>query len=182
MNYLDIVLIIVLAIFAIAGFIKGFVKSLASLVALVLGIFLGIKLSDYVANLLAGYFNWSEDVLFIIAFVIIFILVVLVVSLIGKLLNKVLSSAALGFVNKLAGLVFGLAKGIFILSVLIALMNYIDRDRNLLKQELRKTSKLYAPLEKIAPVVIEKFRELEFKAPSLDDTQDQINDNLKRII
>jgi len=182
MNYIDIIIGVMLVIFAIAGFSNGFVKSLASLAALILGIYLGIKLSDYVATILANHIDWAREYLFIIAFVIIFIIVVIIVSLIGNLLDNIISKAALGFVNKIAGLFFGILKGALILSVIITLFNFIDPDGKYLKDETREKSLLYKPIGSIAPMLLVNFKDFDFKDPSWTDPDTIKNQDLDKLI
>lgn len=110
MNYLDIVLAILLILSAINGFVKGFVEELAGLVALILGIWAALRFSDRVAQWLIDQFNWTFEHLNIIAFFITFILVVILVNLIGSWVNKMVKAVSLGFINRLAGLAFGVIK------------------------------------------------------------------------
>jgi membrane protein required for colicin V production len=182
MNYIDIIIGVVLVIFAIAGFSKGFIKSLASLVAMILGIYLGIKLSDYVAAILANHIDWSREYLFVIAFVIIFIIVVIIVSLIGKFLDNIISIAALGFFNRIAGLFFGLLKGAILLSVIITLFNFVDPEGKYLKEDTREKSLLYEPIGKIAPMLLVNFKQFDFEDPSWTDPDKIKKSDLDKLI
>ncbi len=182
MNYIDIIIGAVLVVFAIAGFSNGFIKSLASLAALILGIYLGIKLSGYAAAILANHINWSHEYLFIIAFAIIFILVVIIISLIGKFLDNIISAAALGFVNKILGLIFGLLKGALILSVIITLFNFADPDSKYLKEDAREKSLLYEPIGKIAPMLLVNFKQFKFEDPSWTDPDKIKKQDLDKLI
>jgi membrane protein required for colicin V production len=176
MNFLDIILAIPIVLLGILGYRKGLIKEVASLVALILGIYLAIYFSDVVAKYLIEYFDISERYVFIIAFILTFIGVVILVSLLGKLLDKVASLAALGIINKFLGLVFGLLKGIILMSVLILLFNMIDRKANILKQETRDGSMLYAPISRVAPLIWMNIENIDFDDPSWDDYNKKVKD------
>jgi membrane protein required for colicin V production len=151
MNYLDLILGILLIVAAINGFAKGFVEELAGLVGLVLGIWIAIHFSDFVANFLTDTFHWSFKQLNIIAFIITFILVVVLVQIIGSVISKMVKAVHLGFLNRLAGVALGLAKGALILSVLLVVFDKINKDVHLISEETTNNSRMYEPVKNFAP-------------------------------
>ncbi len=176
MNFLDIILAIPIVLLAIAGYRKGLIKELASLAALILGIYFAIYFSDVVASYLIEYFDLNQRYVFITAFILTFIGVVILVSLLGKMLDKVASLAALGIINKFLGLVFGVLKGIILMSVLIMLFDMIDSKANILKQETRDESMLYKPLSRVAPQILRNIENLDFDDPSWEDYKKKLQD------
>ena len=176
MNYLDLIIGLPIVLLAISGYRKGLIKELASVAALILGIYFAIYFSDVVAVWLADTFDMGHRWVFIAAFIITFIGVVLLVSLIGRLLDKVASLAALGFLNRLAGLIFGFFKGALIMSVLIMVFNMIDSNSSILKNDLKNESFLYQPVERIAPFIIIKIGDFDFDNPSWDDYKKKAKD------
>ncbi len=151
MNYIDILLIILLAIAAINGLVKGFVEELAGLAGLILGIWAALHFSGMVADFLTSQFNWTFRHLSVVAFFITFVLVVILVEIVGSAVNKLVKAVHLGFVNRLAGLVFGVVKGALILSVLLVVFNKIDKDVHILSATTKAESKLYEPVKNFAP-------------------------------
>jgi len=176
MNFLDIVLAIPIVLLAFGGYKKGLIKEVASLVALILGIYFAILFSDVVASYLLGYFDINHRYVFIVAFILTFIGVVLAVSLLGRMLDKIASLAALGFINKFLGLIFGFVKGVVIVSVLIMLFNMIDSNGNILKEDTRENSLLYAPVSRIAPRILENIPNIDFDDPSWQDYKKKLDD------
>lgn len=174
MNYLDIIIGLLLAAMAIQGFRHGLIKSLASLAALILGIYGGIKLAGYAADILTQHIDLSPEYLFVIGFIIVFIIVVILVSLIGKLLDKVITMAALGFINKILGLFFGIAKGLLILSIIIYLYDFFDPDAKLIKQETRDDSFFYEPIGAIAPALLMNIRDFNPDSPHWDKYEKKV--------
>lgn len=159
-NYLDLVIALPVVLLAIVGFRKGLIKELASLAALVLGIYLAVMFSDMVAGWMIKYVDISHRWIFIIAFILTFVAVVLLVSLLGRALDKIASLAMLGLINRFLGLLFGILKGAFIMSVFILLFNMIDNKEHILKAEVKNMSLLYRPVEAVAPFVLETITSL----------------------
>lgn len=154
MNYIDILIVVPILWGAYKGFRKGFIIEIASLLALFLGIWGGVNFSDYIAPYLREWFNISRELMPLIAFSITFILIVLGVFLIAKLLQKVVSMVALGLVNRLSGMAFGILKFSLILSMILFLLHEVNRKYQFMKPELREGSVLYEPVRKIASTII----------------------------
>lgn len=154
MNYLDIIICLFLIFGLFRGFIDGFFVSLASLVGLIAGIYGAIHFSHYVAEYLADMVSWSEQKINLAAFAITFIIIVVLIFLAGKILTQIANFAALGIFNKILGAVFGIVRASFILSVIILFLNSFSFLDNFIDQETRKSSVLYAPVEKFAPAVL----------------------------
>jgi len=152
-NTLDIIILIPLLLWAWQGYKKGLIISLASLAALILGLYFAFYFSDFTAAKLNEYFHISKDYLAIIAFIVTFVVVVLAVILTGNLLQKVINVLMLGFLNKAAGVVFGILKGALYLSILIWLINYFDPGEHLIKKENRENSLLFKPVESFGPLL-----------------------------
>jgi membrane protein required for colicin V production len=172
MNYLDIIFAFLLILSAFSGFSKGFVIELTSLVALIAGIFAAIYFSDVTADFLTTYFSFSSKYLSIIAFTLTFILVLIAIVIVGRIVEKFVDLLMLGFLNKLAGLLFGVLKGILILSILIFVINYFDQGRQWLADKASKNSFLYPYIEPIAPTIYNKLNlpeNLEITLPVGDD-------------
>lgn len=153
MNYLDIFLALPLLWGAYKGFNKGLVIEAASLAALCLGIYGAIKFSAFTGVFLAENFDMNPKYLPMIAFAITFILIVVGVHFIAKALDKLVSAIALGFVNRLLGVGFGVMKFAFILSILLLGVNLVDSKLELLAEEKKSESLLYKPVLSIAPLI-----------------------------
>jgi len=172
-NLLDLILLIPLLLFAFNGYKKGIIIEVTTLVALLLGIYAALFFSNFTANLLTGSFNISKEYLNIVAFIVTFIAVLVVVMIIGKLLEKLVNLLMLGFVNKVAGAVFGILKGALLLSILIFLINYFDTNATIIKKEARTQSVLYKSIEPVAPWIYEKFN-LEKIKENIPDPKNMI--------
>lgn len=153
MNYIDIVLGLLLVFSAISGFRKGLVVELASLAALILGIWGAIEFSYVTSEFLIENFNLQTKYLNIISFVLTFIVIVILVNVIGRVINKLVETVMLGFINKLAGLAFGILRAALILSIILVVFDKIDEDVEILSREAKAESRLYDPIRHFAPAI-----------------------------
>jgi membrane protein required for colicin V production len=119
MNWLDIVIIIVLAIQTFTGLSQGFIKALLGLVGLIVGIILAGRFYE---NLGSGPFSFisNPDIANAAAFIVILLAVWAVFSIVATLLTKLVTVVFLGWVNKLAGAVFGLLMGVLFVGSALA--------------------------------------------------------------
>lgn len=168
MNNLDILLIIVLILSMIEGFRKGFIEELAALVGLILGIWAALHFSGFLAKQLESFWEINSQYLPVFAFAGIFIAVVITASVLGSIAGKFIKAISLGWVNRLAGLFFGLIKGALILSILLVIFSKVDQQLHLLPESLRSSSKLYDPLRDFAPSLfpfLDFWKELPVTTP-----------------
>ncbi|HCU19761.1 MAG: hypothetical protein A2X05_00165 [Bacteroidetes bacterium GWE2_41_25] len=150
MNWIDMTIIVILILSMVMGFINGLIKEVASLAALILGIWGAIKFSAFTAEKLYDYFDMSGQYVGVVAFLITFGIIVVLIHFIGLIVNKIVDAAALSFVNRLLGIVFGLLKSVLILSVLFVVLNSIDARRSFLPKDTIEKSIFYNPISDIA--------------------------------
>ena len=153
MNYIDLILGIILILAAIQGFRNGFIVELASLAALVLGIWGAIRFSDWTADFITDITNYRSEHLSTIAFVVTFIAIVIIVHILGKMLDNVVKAVALGFLNRLAGIIFGVLKTAVILSIFLILFETIDENVHILPSRQKAESKIYEPMKQLVPTL-----------------------------
>jgi len=167
MNWLDIILAIPMLWFLYRGFRNGLIIELASLAALVLGIYVALHFSFYVEDWLIDHFDIADKYLSIISFALTFLIVALLVFLAGKIIHKLVGIVFLGFINRLAGGIFGLLKTALVLSVILYFINSFDS--SLIKAEIKEDSILYEPVESIVPMLIPRLDLDEMGLPEADD-------------
>lgn len=175
MNYIDIIVGIVLLFLGVRGFAKGLIIELASIAALILGVWAAVKFSFTVEGYLARSTEIDRDYLPALAFAVVFVAVVIGVHFLARILQRVLKLAALGFVNRIAGAVFGVLKGTVILSFVFVFINsFGGATFNLLSPQLRNNSVTYPYLSKFGPAILpfitdsEWYRELDLLKEEID--------------
>lgn len=174
MNYIDIILIIPIIWFAYQGFKRGLIIELASLVALVLGIYAAIYLSGYAASFLENNFDIGSRYLPVISFIITFIIVVVIVHLIGRILEKLINMVALGFLNKLAGGIFGIFKAALFISIVLLVIHHFDD--KWISNEKRESSLLYKPIASIAPFLWDILEDFDFDGKEINKLKKNAED------
>ena len=169
MNFIDILHLIFLAWGVIQGFQRGLVHEVAGLAALILGIFGAIHFSDFTAGLLIEHLHMQSRYINLIAFAITFIGIVIAVHFVANIVDKLVKAVALGFVNRITGMLFGVLKMALILSVILVILNTIDRKTEFLPQEKIEESFLYQPISDLAPLLFSRlqFENIEIPKPQL---------------
>lgn len=120
MNILDIILLVLLFLFAWLGFWRGLVKSLSGIIGLVVGVFLaGIFYTD-VVTWLDKYLPLSEKVLNVIVFLLILIIAGRLIDfLLVKIFAFISHLPFIKTINRLAGAALGLIQGVLILGLVL---------------------------------------------------------------
>ena len=186
MNYLDIIIGIILILFAIVGLRNGIIREAFSLAAFIGGIYGAIKLSDMVGKWLGNIINVSPEWMAVISFILVFIALALLINWLGNMLANLIESVSLGFIDKLGGIVFGIAKGFLLVGVLILLLDFFGI-KDVVDDETREGSKLYKNSEKVAAWIYdnkdgwinkidEEYKKIEkkFKKDDVDDVVDDV--------
>lgn len=154
LNYFDILIFIIVVFAAFRGFRKGLIIEVASLLALLLGIYGAIHLSDFVASFLGENWQIDSNYLPMLSFVVTFFIIIFAVFLLGKMLEGFINLIALGLVNKLLGLLFGLVKATLIMSIIVFVYDFTDQGYWILSQKTRSESTLYYPLRNTAKKLV----------------------------
>lgn len=128
MSAIDIALVVLIIIGAIAGYREGFLMELFSFCAIVLGVIGAFKLLGWAILLINDNFDVDKKALPYIAFAVVFVVIVIVVRLIGNMIKLSIDKSFLGRVDQIAGAGLGLLKMAFILSVLFWLANSFHYD------------------------------------------------------
>lgn len=150
MNILDILILIPVAWFGFKGLKNGLIRELASMVALVLGVWVTFHFSDFVAARLGDTMAVKA-----VAFVLTFFGVLVAVHFAGILVEKVIKLVIPAWVNHFAGLLFGVAKTIVVISVILYFINSIDFKEMLIKADVKEQSLLYEYIAPVAPELIQ---------------------------
>ncbi len=124
----DLVMVLVVAFFAVKGVFNGFVNELFSLIGLFAGVHFGFHYADTVDSLLQKWLPFLNATLSkIVAIALVFFAVCVVCALVGKLFSIVLHAAALGALDRICGLFAGAAKGLVIVAIVIVMLGQMRR-------------------------------------------------------
>ena len=119
MSWLDIVIIVVVAIATLIGLKIGIIKVVLSLAGLIVGVILAGHFYVPISRQLT--FIDNENLAKVAAFAIILIGVLVIAAVLAKLLKWFASVTMLGWVDHLGGAVFGLILGALLCGALLAI-------------------------------------------------------------
>ena len=127
-------MIIIVGFCLIRGIFRGLIKEISSIVGVLAGYYAAYTYYGYPAKLLS---KWLSDAGYInlLSFFIIFCLVFLTISILGVIIKYLLSISFLGWIDRICGAVFGLAKGILIAAILLlALTAFLPKGAPVVKK------------------------------------------------
>jgi membrane protein required for colicin V production len=166
---IDIIYAILIILAVFKGYRKGLIIAIFSFVGFVIGLGAALKLSVYVAGQLKGSVNVSGKILPFISFAVVFLVTVLLIHFGAKLIEKLLEMAALGWANKLGGILLYAVLYTMIFSVFLF---YADKI-NLLTPSAIQSSLTYSFIKPWGPKVINGFGEV---LPVFKDMFTQLED------
>ncbi len=121
---IDLLLAIVLALFALLGFWFGFLHTLGSLLGTMLGAYGASKWFSILADWLLTRFKLSDATAHILGFIIVFILLSRICGVAFMLIEKFFDTTHIvpffGLLNRLAGCVLGLIEGLLVVGLILS--------------------------------------------------------------
>ena len=119
MNWLDIVILVPIAINAFVGFGKGLIKMVFTLIGVILGVVLAGQFYDTVGSWF-GFFG-NEDIANILGFILILGVVMVIAEILARLVRGIVTVTLLGWVDRLGGAVLGAFIGVIFISAGLAI-------------------------------------------------------------
>ena len=119
----DIVIVVVIALFAISGFKSGLIKTLGSLLGTVLGVFVAGHYYAPLTEVLIKFTGWSPNFVRIVVFLLLFIISNRLIGLLFWFINKVTGLITrlpfLSTVDHILGALVGVVEGTLIVGIAI---------------------------------------------------------------
>ena len=158
-------MIIIVGFCLIRGIFRGLIKEISSIVGVLAGYYAAYTYYNYPAKLLS---KWMSDTGYInlLSFFIIFCLVFLTISILGVIIKYLLSISHLGWVDRICGAVFGLAKGILIAAILlVALTAFLPKGTPVIKKSFLAphVSLISATMAKVVPKQMQQQFKVKLK-------------------
>jgi membrane protein required for colicin V production len=120
----DYLIIIIITVSAVISLLRGFVRESLALAGWVLAIWLSIMFMHPIAVLIDPYLSLPPSILAIVSFAIIFIITLIVTALVGNLAAQLVDKTGLTGTDRSIGLLFGIARGILLVAVLVLLAGF----------------------------------------------------------
>lgn len=149
MTVFDYAVLVIIGISVLISLMRGAVREILSLAGWILAFYIARTYASLVVPLLP-YGIPTEKLKMLAAFLVLFLAVLLVTSLLSIALSGLLKEVGLGWLNRLLGGVFGLLRGVLIVTVLVLLAGMTQ-----LPKDERWTNAMFsAPLEALAKTVL----------------------------
>lgn len=118
MNMFDIVILVIVSFCLVRGLFRGFIREVSSIVGVIAGFY---GAGTYYPLVDPLFSRWIENPGFrkMLAFFLLFCGILVVINLLATLIRYLLNIVFLGWVDRLCGLVFGGAKGVLLVAVLL---------------------------------------------------------------
>ena len=153
MNWLDITLLCLAGIGFGKGLFDGFIKQVVSLIALVAAIFLCGEAAGWLRGYIVALGWFPEQGVSILSYVAGFILIMGVLVLAGEIVTKVIDATPLSIINHLGGGLLGLLLSLLFTSLVLNLLDFVDKSSLFSSQETKVESRFYEPVRRIVPTI-----------------------------
>ncbi|MBN2009537.1 CvpA family protein [candidate division KSB1 bacterium] len=159
LSYLDVLIVIILAIFVFRGFKRGFAGELTKIIGVILALMLSTKFMNNVAEFLVTAANIPPAFAMVVSFVMIFVATILLFKYAGTHLEKLIKvSVALKTADNFLGAILGLFKGAIFVSLFMLLLTLLSFSDAV--QYHTKHSLLFGPMRDIAPAAYDALKKM----------------------
>lgn len=153
MNWLDITLLCLAGIGLGKGLFDGFIKQVVSLIALVAAIFLCGEAAGWLRGYIVALGWFPEQGVSILSYVAGFVLIMGVLVLAGEIVTKVIDATPLSIINHLGGGLLGLLLSLLFTSLVLNLLDFVDKSSLFISRETKVESRFYEPVRRIVPTI-----------------------------
>lgn len=152
MRDIDVVLTVLLVLFALRGFWRGFFRESFGFVALIVGLVCALQFAGAVADWLAARIEVADPPRTMIAFMGVFLVAHTSINLVGILLDRIASALLLRSVSRLTGAAFGAGKAAAVLAFVLLFFHLFPIAPQLDERIMR--SQIARPLVNVAATVL----------------------------
>jgi len=163
MTFIDYIILAIIFISAFISFFRGFIREVVSLAIWATAIYVAIHFSPTWATILQAHIK-STALAYLIAVLILFMLVLVAGMVVNFLLTLVIDKTGISMFDRLLGVLFGMARGVLLVTVLLLMLNLtsMQRDPSLQASGLAPH---FAPLETwlntLLPTEMDRFAPLK---------------------
>ncbi|MCK4950374.1 MAG: CvpA family protein [Gammaproteobacteria bacterium] len=120
MNWVDIAILVIIALSAGISLLRGFVREALSLLAWIISIWVAITFSHKLSVLLENMIA-SASARLAVAFVALFVITLIAGSMANYLASQLVKKTGLTGTDRMLGVIFGVARGIAVVVILVML-------------------------------------------------------------
>lgn len=120
MIWVDIVIPGIIAISALFSLMRGFVREALSLAGWVAAFWVALTFAKDFADLLLAGIS-APSLRMVVSFTILFVVTLVITALLNRLAGQLVSRTGLSGTDRMIGMIFGIARGVVVVSVLVLL-------------------------------------------------------------
>jgi len=158
MNWIDFSVFIILLLAFLNGYRRGLFKEMTTFIGLLLGVIAAVTHADWLASIMRGKIGISQSVLYVICFILIFAACLAVLKIFGHYFYVMVKLQSLKPSDKIGGGIFGVFKGLIVLSLLFILFIFPTPFRNL--NNAIDAAVFAGPIRGIVPLAYDNSRYL----------------------
>ena len=125
MNSVDIAIVAIVLISMFVGLFRGFIREALSLCSWIVALWIAYNYAVAGALYLLPYID-QPPLRIVVAFALIFVVALILISIFSHLIYRILSLTGISGVDRSLGTLFGLIRGVVIVSVLILAATFMD--------------------------------------------------------
>ncbi|MFC1478401.1 CvpA family protein [Candidatus Margulisiibacteriota bacterium] len=177
MNWLDIIILVIIAFNIFIGFRRGLIKAVFGLLAMIIATIAAVRRVTWLATLMKAYVDFPDVVLTSAAYILIWIAIYFLVYSAGKILSKAMHLTPIGFLDTFGGVALGAVKGIIIVLIIIVPLMTIPFVSDRFEESARGSQfiKWYQPVVMWGQIIMEEYWPKELKVPLYKKSADMLN-------
>ena len=125
MTWVDVAIVVIIAVSALISIARGFLREALSLTGWIVAVWVSVSFTNEVAALLADYVE-VPSLRQGIAFVALFVAVLLATAVVNHLVGLLVDKTGLTGTDRVLGVVFGIARGVLVVLILVVLAGLTD--------------------------------------------------------
>ncbi|HEY0841748.1 CvpA family protein [Methylotenera sp.] len=125
MTIFDYIVLIIIGLSVILSVMRGMIREVLAIVGLVAAFYVGVTYTNQLLPMMPV--DIPNDALRVLAaFLVLFLATLLLATLLGIALSAIFKKAGLGWLNRFLGALFGIARGLLIVCVIVFLAGLTD--------------------------------------------------------
>jgi membrane protein required for colicin V production len=140
LNYIDVIIIVLVAVAFVLGFKDGFVRKLIGTIGFIIAVYLGIKLSSAGGAIVSKITNLENDFAPAVGGFLIFLMILFLTAVVKRLVHP------FDKVNNLINRIIGGFAGVFQITILISAMLFFLGTLGFPSKQAQDKSLLYRPM------------------------------------